>query len=102
MGVFTVTVHKLMFIMIIVVCMVSQSISIAKWPPSPGYFPSKKFKSMSFYQGFRNLWGPQHQRMDQNALTIWLDQNSGSFLFHTTVFPFFDYDLIWMQNISFS
>ena len=51
--------------------------SNAEWPPSPGYFPSRKFRSMSFYQGFRNLWGPQHQSVDQNALTIWLDNTSG-------------------------
>lgn len=50
----------------------------ALWPPSPGYYPSKKFKSLRFYQGFRNLWGPQHQRLDQHALTIWLDRTSGS------------------------
>lgn len=49
----------------------------AYWPPSPGYWPSSKFSSMSFYKGFRNLWGPQHQRVDQNALTIWLDSTSG-------------------------
>ena len=50
----------------------------AYWPPSPGYWPSSKVVSLSFYKGFRNLWGPQHQRMDQNALTIWLDRTSGT------------------------
>lgn len=50
----------------------------AYWPPSPGYWPSSKVGSLSFYKGFKNLWGPQHQRMDQNALTIWLDRASGS------------------------
>ncbi|AEC09308.1 putative xyloglucan endotransglucosylase/hydrolase protein 32 [Arabidopsis thaliana] len=50
----------------------------AYWPPSPGYWPSSKVGSLNFYKGFRNLWGPQHQRMDQNALTIWLDRTSGS------------------------
>lgn len=49
----------------------------AYWPPSPGYWPSSKVGSLNFYKGFRNLWGPQHQRMDQNALTIWLDRTSG-------------------------
>ncbi|KAI4371312.1 hypothetical protein MLD38_019562 [Melastoma candidum] len=48
------------------------------WPPSPGYWPSSRFRSMAFYQGFRNLWGPQHQSLDQNSLTIWLDRTSGS------------------------
>ncbi|KAK9920999.1 hypothetical protein M0R45_029531 [Rubus argutus] len=52
--------------------------SNADWPPSPGYWPSSKFRSMSFYKGFRTLWGPQHQSLDQNALTIWLDRTTGS------------------------
>lgn len=47
-------------------------------PPPPGYYPSSRFRSMSFYRGYRNLWGPQHQRLNQNALTIWLDSASGS------------------------
>ncbi|CDY67349.1 BnaCnng54620D [Brassica napus] len=50
----------------------------AYWPPSPGYWPSSKVGSLSFYKGFKNLWGPQHQRTDQNGLTIWLDRTSGS------------------------
>ncbi|KAH9606795.1 hypothetical protein KSS87_014822 [Heliosperma pusillum] len=52
--------------------------SIASWPPSPGYFPSKKFRSIRFSQGYRNLWGPRHQKVDQHALTIWLDRTTGS------------------------
>jgi xyloglucan:xyloglucosyl transferase len=48
--------------------------------PSPGYYPSTKIRQMQFYQGYNNLWGPQHQSLsqDQNSLTIWLDKNSGS------------------------
>ncbi|KAG1355003.1 Xyloglucan endotransglucosylase/hydrolase [Cocos nucifera] len=48
--------------------------------PSPGYHPSSKFRPMSFYKGFNNLWGPQHQSVsqDQSSLTIWLDSTSGS------------------------
>ncbi|PIA29115.1 hypothetical protein AQUCO_06200008v1 [Aquilegia coerulea] len=46
--------------------------------PSPGYWPSSKFKTIDFYQAYRNLWGPQHQKVEQNSLTIWLDRNSGS------------------------
>ena len=53
------------------------SSSNAQGPPSPGYFPSSKITPISFDQGFRNLWGPQHQRLDQGSLTIWLDSNSG-------------------------
>lgn len=51
--------------------------SNAQWPPSPGYWPSSRFNSMSFYKGYKNLWGPSHQSFGQNALTIWLDRTSG-------------------------
>lgn len=54
------------------------SLTNAYWPPSPGYWPSSKFQSLSFYKGFTNLWGPQHQTLEQNGLTIWLDRTSGS------------------------
>ncbi|KAK8651233.1 hypothetical protein V6N13_140842 [Hibiscus sabdariffa] len=50
----------------------------ADWPPSPGYWPSSKFRPITFYNGFTNLWGPNHQSVDQNSLTIWLDTTSGS------------------------
>lgn len=46
-------------------------------PPSPGYYPSSRVQSLGFNQCFRNLWGPQHQSLDQSTLTIWLDKNSG-------------------------
>ncbi|XP_077225824.1 putative xyloglucan endotransglucosylase/hydrolase protein 32 [Tasmannia lanceolata] len=48
--------------------------------PSPGYYPSSMFRPLGFYQGFTNLWGPQHQTVsqDQSSTTIWLDRNSGS------------------------
>lgn len=45
--------------------------------PSPGYYPSSRFSTVGFDQGFRNLWSPQHQRQDQGTLTIWLDRISG-------------------------
>ncbi|TYI97698.1 hypothetical protein E1A91_D01G161400v1 [Gossypium mustelinum] len=48
----------------------------ADWPPSLGYWPSSKLRPMSFYSGFRNLWGPNHQTVDQSSLTIWLDRTS--------------------------
>ncbi|MBA0861446.1 hypothetical protein Goshw_027895, partial [Gossypium schwendimanii] len=47
-------------------------------PPSPGYWPSTKFRPMSFHYAFKSLWGFSHQSVDQNALTIWLDRTSGS------------------------
>ncbi|GFS45789.1 xyloglucan endotransglucosylase/hydrolase 32 [Actinidia rufa] len=65
------------FIPLVLILMIQPS-NASSWPPSPGHYPSSKFRSMTFYQGFRNLWGPQHQRMDNNALAIWLDSSSGS------------------------
>ncbi|XWS71869.1 hypothetical protein CRYUN_Cryun03dG0174900 [Craigia yunnanensis] len=52
--------------------------SNAQGPPCPGYSPSSRVSSVAFDQGFRNLWGPQHHRVDQGSLTIWLDKSSGS------------------------
>ncbi|MED6145521.1 Xyloglucan endotransglucosylase/hydrolase protein 31 [Stylosanthes scabra] len=52
--------------------------SSGQGPPSPGYYPGSKISPISFDQGFRNLWGPQHQRLEQGSLSIWLDSNSGS------------------------
>ncbi|XP_050226516.1 probable xyloglucan endotransglucosylase/hydrolase protein 32 [Mercurialis annua] len=62
---------------LLLILMIS-STSIAQNPPSPGYYPSSRINSIGFGQGFRNLWGPQHQRLDQDTLTIWLDSSSGS------------------------
>ncbi|KAJ9699297.1 hypothetical protein PVL29_008074 [Vitis rotundifolia] len=52
--------------------------SDAQGPPSPGFSPSSKFSPISFNQGYRNLWGSQHQTIDHGLLTIWLDSTSGS------------------------
>ncbi|RRT59497.1 hypothetical protein B296_00027756 [Ensete ventricosum] len=48
--------------------------------PSPGYYPGSLFRPLRFYDGYSNLWGPQHQSVsqDQYSLTIWLDSSSGS------------------------
>ncbi|KAM7254660.1 hypothetical protein ACFE04_019901 [Oxalis oulophora] len=54
------------------------SLSNADWPPSPGYWPSSKLKSLNFWYGYRNLWGPSHQSFQQNSLKLWLDRTSGS------------------------
>ncbi|PSR86555.1 Xyloglucan endotransglucosylase/hydrolase protein [Actinidia chinensis var. chinensis] len=51
--------------------------SQAQGPPSTGYYPSSHVNSIGFDQGFKNLWGPQHQTVDQGSLTIWLDKSSG-------------------------
>ncbi|KAK3408074.1 hypothetical protein EUGRSUZ_J00383 [Eucalyptus grandis] len=69
--------HFSLLIIIIMIGFTSPSIS-AQGPPSPGYYPSSRFGSIGFDQGFRNLWGPQHQRLDQGSLTIWLDKSAGS------------------------
>ncbi|RRT62660.1 hypothetical protein B296_00019395 [Ensete ventricosum] len=47
--------------------------------PSPGYHPSSSLSPITFYEGYRNLWGPQHQTIspDQYSTTIWLDTSSG-------------------------
>ncbi|CAI9268427.1 unnamed protein product [Lactuca saligna] len=46
--------------------------------PSPGFYPSSKITTVPFNQAYRNLWGPQHQRFDQNSLVLWLDRSTGS------------------------
>lgn len=44
-----------------------------------GYMSGSSISSMPFNQLYRNLWGPQHQTLDQSGtLTIWLDRSSGS------------------------
>lgn len=53
-------------------------ISNAGGAPSPGYYPSSKISTISFDQEFRNLWGAQHQKLDHESLSIWLDSTSGS------------------------
>lgn len=51
---------------------------MAQNPPSPGFKPSSQVNSIGFDQGYKNLWGPKHQSLNQGQLTIWLDKNSGS------------------------
>lgn len=48
--------------------------------PSPGYYPSSRFRPVAFNRPYSNKWGPQHQTVsgDHSALTIWLDRTSGS------------------------
>ncbi|XP_047963333.1 probable xyloglucan endotransglucosylase/hydrolase protein 32 [Salvia hispanica] len=62
----------------LIISLISTLANAAQWPPSPGYYPSSRYRTMSFYQGYRNLWGPAHQNTDNNGVTIWLDRNSGS------------------------
>ncbi|KAB5540638.1 hypothetical protein DKX38_013612 [Salix brachista] len=53
-------------------------ITAAQNPPSPGYYPGSRISTIGFDQGYRNLWGAQHQRVEQGSVTLWLDRSSGS------------------------
>ncbi|XP_022853097.1 probable xyloglucan endotransglucosylase/hydrolase protein 32 [Olea europaea var. sylvestris] len=66
-----------LFVPLLIIILFPSS-NYAQGPPSPGYYPSSRIGSIGFNQGFRNLWGPQHQHIDQGTLTLWLDRNSGS------------------------
>lgn len=68
-------------ILLILSIVVPSFTNAGSWPPSPGYYPSSRFRSFSFYQGYRTLWGPNHQSFDNNGLTMWLDSASGFFNF---------------------
>lgn len=48
--------------------------------PSPGYYPSSRFRPVAFNRGYTNKWGPQHQTLsgDHSAITIWLDKTCGT------------------------
>ncbi|XP_044506555.1 xyloglucan endotransglucosylase/hydrolase protein 31-like [Mangifera indica] len=70
--------HCFMAPILYLILFLTISSSSVEGQPSPGYYPNSKFNSISFEQGLRSLWGPQHQRVDQGALTIWLDRTSGS------------------------
>lgn len=63
--------------LILLIALIPPMVNAGQWPPSPGYYPSSRYRSMSFYKGYRNLWGPGHQSVDNNGVTIWLDRNSG-------------------------
>lgn len=55
--------------------------SAADAQPSPGYYPSSRFRPVPFNRAYTNKWGPQHQTLsgDHSALTIWLDRTCGMF-----------------------
>lgn len=69
--------HCFMAPILYLILFLTISSSSVEGQPSPGYYPNSKFNSISFEQGLRSLWGPEHQRVDQGALTIWLDRTSG-------------------------
>ncbi|CAI0397995.1 unnamed protein product [Linum tenue] len=68
----------LLFLPLVILSNPSSTVNAQQNPPSPGYFPSYRAQSVDFNQKYRTLWGPQHQRLDQDALTIWLDRSTGS------------------------
>lgn len=73
--------HMALLISIIIIFFllsIFPSTNNAQGPPSPGYYPSSIIGSIGFNQGFANLWGRQHQLLDHDSLTIWLDQTSGT------------------------
>lgn len=62
----------------LILLMIPLMITTAQNTPSPGYYPGSRISSIGFGQGYSNLWGPQHQRVEQGTVTIWLDRSSGS------------------------
>ncbi|KAL5208201.1 hypothetical protein ABZP36_032636 [Zizania latifolia] len=48
--------------------------------PSPGLYPSKRFRARAFRRDFRSLWGAEHQQQSngEQGVTVWLDSTSGS------------------------
>ncbi|CAN8255058.1 unnamed protein product [Cochlearia groenlandica] len=46
--------------------------------PSPGYYPSSRVPTSPFGREFRTSWGSQHQRIEQDVITLWLDKSTGS------------------------
>ncbi|KAK9126598.1 hypothetical protein Scep_015444 [Stephania cephalantha] len=66
-----------MAVLLVTLCSLIFMLCSTNAQPSLVYSPTSKFRTVGFYQGFRNLWGAQHQRFDQNTLTIWLDSSSG-------------------------
>ncbi|KAJ8441287.1 hypothetical protein Cgig2_013394 [Carnegiea gigantea] len=61
-----------------ILLLLAQHFSVAQAQPSPGFYVSSQVAPISFYQGFRNLWGPQHMILQRDTLTVWLDRSSGS------------------------
>jgi len=65
----------------LILLLIPLMITTAQNTPSPGYYPSSRISSIGFDQGYSNLWGAQHQRVDQGTVTIWLDSSSGPTIF---------------------
>nr|GMD12544.1 xyloglucan endotransglucosylase/hydrolase protein 31-like [Ipomoea batatas] len=65
------------FLLSLAIIFLFTSSNNAQGPPSPGYKPSTKVGSLGFNQGFKNLWGPEHQSLVQGTLSIRLDKAHG-------------------------
>ncbi|KAG7559713.1 Xyloglucan endo-transglycosylase C-terminal [Arabidopsis thaliana x Arabidopsis arenosa] len=66
---------SLIFLALLVLC---PSSGYSQGSPSPGYYPSSRVATSSFDSEFRTLWGSQHQRREQDVITLWLDKSTGS------------------------
>nr|GMD17611.1 xyloglucan endotransglucosylase/hydrolase protein 31-like [Ipomoea batatas] len=66
------------FLLSLAIIFLFTSSNNAQGPPSPGYKPSTKVGSLGFNQGFKNLWGSEHQSLVQGTLSIRLDKAHGS------------------------
>ena len=77
--IYLVSIFFTLLMALLLLCLLLMFGSVAA-QPSPGYYPGSLFRPLRFYQGYSNLWGPQHQSVsqDQYSLTIWLDSSSGS------------------------
>ncbi|VYS59384.1 unnamed protein product [Arabidopsis thaliana] len=66
---------SLIFLALVVLC---PSSGHSQLSPSPGYYPSSRVPTSPFDREFRTLWGSQHQRREQDVVTLWLDKSTGS------------------------
>jgi len=85
------------------VCFVLLLLAQSQAQPSPGFHPSSQVAPLSFYQGFRNLWGPQHMSLQQDTLTVWLDRSSGNALLLFLLFQiYYDFEpnIYWPINLK--
>ncbi|XP_013625500.1 PREDICTED: xyloglucan endotransglucosylase/hydrolase protein 31 [Brassica oleracea var. oleracea] len=66
------------FPLILLAFLVLCSSGYSQRSPSPGYYPSSRVPTSPFDRQFRTLWGSQHQRTEQDVITLLLDKSSGS------------------------
>jgi xyloglucan:xyloglucosyl transferase len=68
--------------------------------PSPGYYPSSRFRPVAFNRPYSNKFCPQHQTLsgDHSALTIWLDRTCGTYA--RAVNSFLSFFIISVGHVS--